>query len=191
MNLADRLAQAHEDGDEYDLEDIGGIVLVSYWWNNDSGMPNWSGGEDLVAFRDGSAAVVHTGDSEGGVELIELPTDGEARAAAIAGWIDANECAGFAALALEPLDSDRTLTDIEASAWREAIMASQSYLRVTVGEGEPAVRRVLAEVSIYARVRDALANPRSDHGQLLLKAIQAAAGGGAPSYLESGDWQEL
>jgi len=148
-------------------------------------------GIDLVLLADGSAVMVHKGDSEGGVEAVNLPADAAARANAIASWL-ADDChSGFAALDLEPLDSSDTLS-VEAKAeWREAISESNSHTQVSVGAIEPLVRGALGNDTIYTRVRDALADPASDEGQLLLTAIRATGDGGNYMYLESGEWEDL
>lgn len=60
-----------------------------------------------------------------------------------------------------------------------------------MGSIEPLVREALGTDTVYARVRDALADPTSDEGQLLLTAIRATGDGGNFMSLESGDWEDL
>ena len=155
--LAMALALRSEEDEDFEPDDIEGESLVSLWWDNDTGMPNWCGGEDLVLLADGSAVVVHSGDSEGGVEPINLPADAELRAEAIASWLAGDLHSGFAALDLEPLDPNNTLSPDARTEWDEAITASNSYVSLDVGALEPAVRAALGRDPVYARVRDALA----------------------------------
>lgn len=193
--LADMIVQQYEEDEDededFDPDGIEGETLVSLWWDNDTGMPNWCGGADLVRLADGSAVVVQKGDSEGGIEPVRLSTDGTDRAAAIASWIAEDYHSGFAALDLEPLDPDGTLSEQAQAEWLKALAQTNSYTQVTVGAIEPLLREALGRDSVYARVRAALAAPTSDDGQLLLAAIRATGDGGSFMHLEDGSWEDL
>ena len=189
--LAQALATRFEEDEDFDPGDIDGDTLVSLWWDNDTGMPNWCGGVDLVVLADGSAVMVHRGDSEGGVEPADLPADDQPRAEAIASWLAGDYHSGFAALDLEPLDPNDTLSPNERAEWDEATSASNSYTRLHVGALEPVLRAMLGRDPVYARVRDALAEPDSPEGAMLLAAIRATGDGGSFTCLESGEWEDL
>jgi hypothetical protein len=187
--LAQELANRYDEEEDFDPDDIDGDTLVSVWWDNDTGMPNWCGGVDLVLLADGSAVMVHRGDSKGGVEPADLPAEDQARADAIASWLAGEYHSGFAALELEPLDPNKTLSPNARAEWDEAIAASNSYTRVSVGALEPVLRAALGRDPVYARVRDAFAEPNSPEGALLLAAIHATGDGGSYTCLESGEWR--
>lgn len=189
--LAQALATRYQEDEDFDRDVIDGETLVSLWWDNDTGMPNWCGGVDLVLLSDGSAVMVHRGDSEGGVEPADLPADDQARADAIASWLAGDYHSGFAALDLEPLDPNNTLSPNARTEWDEAISASKSYTGLYVGALEPVLRATLGRDPVYARVRDALAEPDSPEGAMLLAAIRATGEGGSFTCLESGEWEDL
>ena len=178
-SLAEALAARFEEDEDFDPDEIDGGTLVSLWWDNDTGMPSWSGGVDLIVLRDGTAVMVHRGDSEGGVEPVDLPSLDHPRAEAIASWLAGDFHSGFAAIDLEPLDPNHTLSAEARDEWDEAMGASNSYVSMNVGALEPAVRAALGRDDVYARVRDALTEPDSPEGALLLMAIQAAGDGGS------------
>ena len=178
-----------ETGDGYlNADNISANTLASVRWSADYGMPSGDGWWSLVEFPDASAVTLRGGDDSSDPEIFDLPSDEEGRARAVANWCDIY--APLAALHLEPLDPDNTLTNEAREKWESAISSAASWVRVfSSGRLGDLIRIALARDPIYARIKAAMADPTSEEGRLCLQAIDFLRVG--PNELCTGQWKEI
>jgi hypothetical protein len=176
------------DDDRFDPDGVTADEIARLRWSADYGMPTGDGWWTLVGFPDGSAVTLRGGDDASDPEVESLPEDEEARARAIATWCDVY--APLAALHLEPLDPNGTLTGETRRRWESAISEAPSYLHVhSTGQLGDLVREALSSDGVYARIRAAMADPTTEDARLCLLAIEFLQVG--PNELCTGQWEDL
>jgi hypothetical protein len=103
----------------------------------------------------------------------------------LADWLSETESDVTAALALEPLDVDGELSDVERETWDDRLGAVTVKFEMDVPEqARRSLRETLAEQSpLYRRTRADLMHPRSQDGQALAAALDSALDDGAVGSL--------
>ena len=178
-----------DDGSDYfDADNLTAEVIVELRWSADYGMPSGDGWWSLARFPDGSAVTIRGGDDVDDPAIEAFPSDDDGRARFLAHWCDIY--APLAALTLEPLDPDGTLSDDVRTMWERAIATAPSYVTLHVDEPLRGLTRdVFATDPVYARAKVALAHPATEDGKLLLRAVEFLEVG--PNEFCSGRWEDL
>lgn len=184
-----RLEHYTDDGSDYfDVDNLTADVIINLRWSADYGMPSGDGWWSLVRFPDDSAITIRGGDDIDHPAVEAFPRDDDGRARFLAHWCDIY--APLAALTLEPLDPDRTLSDSARAAWERTITTAPSYITVHVDEPLLGLTRdAFATDPVYARAKAALALPATEEGGLLLRAVESLQVG--PTEYCTGQWEDL
>ena len=142
-------------------------------------MVGWDGGCELRLVAPGLACNWLWGDEidsgENGYYAISFPGSSgpDVIAAIVADWLTIISFDFWAALVLEPLDPDGTLTDQERERWEDSLPVVL-YPRLEVPpEARDLIREALTQRSeSYKYAREARANPRGHAAQAMLRSIQ-------------------
>ena len=174
-------------------DEINGETVASFLTGTEIG-GGGAGGWGLVRSSPARAIAVPTGDTaEWENEVTVFPIDGtpEGFANLLIDWVRLVEdthlaAIGAAALELEPLDPDSTLTGDERAEWADALdaLAHDEYestsmtIRATA-EVKDLVRSGLAQDQVYAEIREALRAP-AENGWLIAGLYDGALSQGRP-----------
>ena len=159
-----------------DADDIVGDPLVTFCSGSESGMTSGAGGWTLTQVSPGTSVTFPHGDTagsgSGAARGFRHDATPAGTAALIAAWLEhtvphSNGIEGCLAVALEPLDPQGMLTELQRAEWHGLLdglrgpFGETLYATVQMsGDTLAAVRRALAvQDSTYAAVASALANP--------------------------------
>ena len=169
---------------------IGASIAYFSWWSDGGSAPiSWDGGSEIVDLGNGWLQQRRWGDL--GNETFITPGNVTARSVAtcVLDLVAQEEATVAAALALEPLDPDRTLTGDERAKWENLI--EELSVELTLNSDTPVMDLILASletVPLYRQCREALREPYGLLGQQLRGALLEAVETGVIGGLMSGSW---
>lgn len=165
--------------DYYEAGDVDDLLedsprLATRWWSGPSGMSGGAGRDELVITPDRRILYMGTGDSPAALYGPEdLGPVGDDPSATIADWLLSINAVESAALELEPLDPSSVLDKDERGEWLDLMSKRSDGLSLELNTQQiESLRSRMRGIASYARVAEALRNPRGRPGKALLNALR-------------------
>jgi hypothetical protein len=147
------------------------------WFSESGGAPiSWNGGSNLWRLS-GDVLLDHVwGDVDPGNHISTWPPSPERRAEVLRAWVLDNECAVATAIALEPLDPNRTLDDETRAVWHDTLSELTMSVSFSIEDDvERLLRGKLSTDYRYGDVAEALREPLSPSGQKMNRLLERFA----------------
>lgn len=169
---------------------VGTSVAYFSWWSDGGGAPiSWDGGSEVSDLGSGWLQYRRWGDLGNEVSVTPGNVTPQDVAAQVLHLVAHEEATVAAALALEPLDPDGTLTAEALATWRNLIEELSMELTLSTDrQVNDLLRASLEGDPLFRACRQALAEPNGVLGQQLEAALEETTESGLIGELLSGNW---